>query len=358
MVVDWQFNADALVNIAKGTATSMLSALLNGMITPLTHELAKLGTSLTDSILGITQTKDIAGKITGGASNGGGLLGVLGGLFGGSGGALKNGTDEYGNIISVGGGVGGAGGISGALGSVGSFLGSTAGIATMGIGAAAAGIISWVKSQSHWEANDLVQNLQAPFDSAIAAIVDKITIGKEAGTLTQRDVLDAQQGEHELWNSINQAVETWRTAKGNSADRDKVASQFHQTEDAFMANQLAGIDALAHFHYWDTSYRDGSVNDAAASQLPHYAMGTPWVSRDGPAYLHRGEAVIPASANKSPGGVNVTVSPTYNFSLGSGAGNSRDFIEKIKWALKNNTQALAEAVARSVRDTGPGLATR
>ncbi len=333
MVTSWKFSWDGLLDTVKNTGKQMLDSLIGGFVKPFTDELSGIGTKLIGSLTGI-----------GGS---GGLGGILTGIIGGGTPQLPGGA--LGPVLP-------GGGVGGSLGSIGSFLGSTAGIATLGIGAAAIGITSWIKSQSHWEANDLVQNIQAPFDQAVATIVDKITVGKEAGTLKQLDVIEAQQGLHELWMQVQNTVETWRTAKGNSSDRNKVASQFHQTEDAFMANQLSGIDALAHFHYWDTTFRDGSVNDAAAATLPHYAMGTPWVPQDGLAYLHRGEAVIPASRNAGSTAT-MNVAPVYNITLGSGGSSRRDDIGELKWILKNNTQGIAEAVARAVRDMAPGLVT-
>ncbi len=334
MVTNWDFSWGGMLDTLKNTGKHMLDSLVEGFIKPFTDSLSTIGTSLIGQLTG-----------TGGS---GGLGGILTGILGGGTPHLPGGA--LGPVLP-------GGGTGGSLGSIGSFLGSTAGIATMGIGAAAIGITSWIKSQAHWEASDLVNNIQAPFDQAVASIVDKVTIGKQNGTLQQIDVLEAQQGLHELWMQVQNTVETWRTAKGNSSDRDRVASQFHGTEDAFMANQLSGIDALAHFHYWDTSYRDGSVNDAAAATLPHYAMGTPWVPQDGPAYLHRGEAVIPAAQNGNKNAVTVTVSPVYNLSVGGGGSTRKSDIDELKWIFKNNTNGVAEAVARAMRDMVPGLVT-
>ncbi len=356
MVDDWDFNAGALVDISKRTAESMLNALIKGLITPFTNSLADLGTSLTKSLLGIGGTGGsggIGGLLGGlGGSNGGGILGALGGLFKGGTGAidLSGVGDATGTVFSVPGTSGGA------LGGIGSFLSSTTGLATLGIGAAVGGVISWIKSQAHHEADDLVDNIQAPFDTNFASLVDMVTNEFNAGTQNQRDLVIAQVGMHELWTAVNATVEQWRTAKGNSSDRNKVASQFHGTEDAFVSTQLKWIDDTAKYYFWNNPYRDGTLSDSEASQLPHYAMGTPWVPQDGLAYLHRGEAVIPASRNAGSTAT-MNVAPVYNITLGSGGSSRRDDIGELKWILKNNTQGIAEAVARAVRDMAPGLVT-
>ena len=47
-----------------------------------------------------------------------------------------------------------------------------------------------------------------------------------------------------------------------------------------------------------------------ARKLPEYAQGTPYVPENGYAYLHKGEAVIPADSNKS--GPAIIINATYN----------------------------------------------
>jgi hypothetical protein len=41
--------------------------------------------------------------------------------------------------------------------------------------------------------------------------------------------------------------------------------------------------------------------------VPRYAQGTPYVPNDGLAFLHKGEAVIPASMNGGGGSVRIEV---------------------------------------------------
>ncbi len=294
------------------------------------------------------------GGILGSVGGSGGVLGSLGGLVGGSGAAAGEwasiGAD--GSVIASGSGA--AGGAAGAGGGLFSELGAFAtNPITLGVAAAVIGAISWVKSQAHWEANDLVQNIQAPFDKQWAAIYDTITTKQADGTLTQIDLITAQQGLHGLWKQVSDSVEQWRTAKGNSADRNKVATQFHETEDSLIGSELKNVDALTHFHYWDTSYRDGTVNDAAVANLPHYAMGTPWLGQDGPVFAHQGEAIIPAASNPWGPGGNMRYATAGAQDPGRAGGNMTvtfgDMHFHIDGSASNDPEVLAERTYQLVR---------
>lgn len=111
MVVRGKFHFDTFKEIARDTASNMLSSFLKGFIEPFTSKLAglagRIGGGLADALFG-------------GSSGGGGISSVLGGIFGG--------------------GSGGAGGILGKiLGGGGGDMGGDAAMAAGGPMAAAAG---------------------------------------------------------------------------------------------------------------------------------------------------------------------------------------------------------------------------
>ena len=54
----------------------------------------------------------------------------------------------------------------------------------------------------------------------------------------------------------------------------------------------------------------GNTPTNRARKLPEYAQGTPYVPENGLAYLHKGEAVIPAGQNSN--GPAIIINATYN----------------------------------------------
>ncbi len=286
MIVSGRLSFESLTSIAKNTATSILSAMLDGMIRPLTNELAKLGTSLTVSLLGLTQTKNpITGAVTGAIPGGGGLIG----LFGGGGNPIPGQTPQ--GLANAGFTAGGTTTTGGET-SAGLFGGAGAATAAAGIAAAATGIAGIIYSflgTAHNEANDLVGNFQNPFNQQFMGLIGAVNDGAKAGTLTPDNLVYADNQAHSLWEQVLNAVDVWwhtpiSTGFGIPAkispDRQKVAGQFLDTELPFVNGWLGTLDQAA-----------------ATGQFPAFKTGTPYVSNDGLAYLHQGEAVIPASQN-------------------------------------------------------------
>lgn len=164
MIRKTKFDFKSLVDIAKDTATGMLSAFVSGLISPLTDSVARMGKKLAGSIADMV----FGGKKSGGGGvadlAGGGILEDIKGIFGG--GKKSAVPDLTGGVSAVGGAVGsgvGAGmkGVAGTLSSVASvagIAGSVADLVTFGVdmyGRATAGRHSedqLVKSQTAFDA--------------------------------------------------------------------------------------------------------------------------------------------------------------------------------------------------------------
>ncbi len=84
-----------------------------------------------------------------------------------------------------------------------------------------------------------------------------------------------------------------------------VQEQIKALQDA-ISEQVAIIRALQ----GDTSAILGNTPTNRARKLPEYAQGTPYVPENGLAYLHKGEAVIPAG--QSSNGPAIIINATYN----------------------------------------------
>lgn len=280
MIVHGKFSMDALVKIAESAGKSMLTAFLDGLIRPLTDELAKLGTKLTDTILGITQTQDAAGKSTGGLLNGGGLFGLLH-IGGGSnaGDATKALGDGVQGPVLPGGGSGGSGSSGGGSGMGGAL--EVAGIsAAVGIGAAL--ITSWYKNLAHFKANELVKNFQEPFDRKFQEEVGIISDAWYSGTLSKGDAQSADDQLHQLWGNTKGAVSDW--AAGDSK-KETVRNQFLATEAQYTKPTLDWVDAI-------------TMELGGHKSVQSFAVGTPYVPYDMLAMIHQGERVVPAAQNR------------------------------------------------------------
>ncbi len=352
MVVSWDFNASSMIDIAKRTATSMLSAMLDGMIRPLTNELAKLGTSLTDSLLGLTQTKNpVTGAVTGAIPGGGGLLGAVGNLIGGGSNPIPGQTAE--GLANAGFTAGGTTATGGEA-SAGLFGGAGAASAAAGIAAAAVGIGGIIYSflgNAHVSADELVQSFQNPFDSQFGALIGAVNEGIKSGSMSASDLASADQQARSLWEQFSMAVTNWSNEKIQTGfgtpfqvdkNRQKVAQQFYDTENPFVGGWLSWLDANA-------------AAAAAGGQLQSFAVGTPYVERDMLAMIHKGEAIIPADQNTGGmGGVNVTID-----ARGSNMSEQqwRKIAEYTAECIKNNTRGVGHTVARAMKNQMPSVVT-
>jgi len=305
MVVHGKFSMDSLKSIAQDTAESMLTSFLKGLISPLTDHLAQLGTKLGDII---SSALGIGGSVA-------------------SGGAAAGAAGAAGTAGTAGGG--GLGAIGGLL--TNPITGIIAGLA--------AGAIGWVKSQAHWEANDLVQNLQNPFDQKFGQLYNLAATNQD--TLSGADMMSAHDAMWSLWQATIDSVQAWA---GSSSDRQRVASQFFETEIPVVGPALQEILDLA--------------NNRLMQGL---ATGTPLVTREGPFYLHAGEAVIPADQNPNAGGSGMggDLYLTVNVASGSRASalEIREQLEQWVDDFNGNVRGIKTAVTAGVKSHWDSVVT-
>ncbi len=360
MLESGKFNMGALVDVAKSAGDSMLKAFLDGLIKPFTDELAHLGASLTQTVL---KAVGIGGGATG--PGGAGSLGnLLGGIFGGGGGtpAVPQGWVPDGGSIYGG---SGGGSSSGGGGGGGSSLGSAfegIGIGA-GIGLAIAGITSLYKNMAHFKADELVKNFQAPFDTNFANVITAVSNALNDGSLTTNDAQQADNDMYTLWQMASKGVDQWSV--GDSG-REKVAGQFHATEDTFVQGWLDWIDSIT----VGLGGKKGTIYS--------FDVGTDSLDMDRIIQAHAGEMIIPADKNPANGvmgwtGAGMTNNNSndqsqvvnnheWNINIGEGSRMTilefRDIlIPELKNIISNNTRDISTAIALKTKRLFPGLET-
>ncbi len=283
----------AFADLGKSLAESFFKSFTSELLSPVTSAMAELGRSAAQALSGVLTGSSGAG---GGSSGGGGLLGsIIGALpgIGGGGGATPaglaySGFSEAGSaglspsqIVGAGGSA--AGGAAGAA-SFGSTL--AAGAASAGIGIAASyGLqiaMDWYKNLPHFKQNELVHNIQTPFDQSFSNIIGAVTDGLNNGTLTVSDAQLADDHMYTMWAATSAAVNNWAAGDSN---KTKALTGFHATEDNFVRGWLDWIDSIA----IGLGGHKGSIYS--------FDVGTPFVDRDQLAYIHRGEMITPAANN-------------------------------------------------------------
>lgn len=144
---------------------------------------------------------------------------------------------------------------------------------------------------------------------AMDEAAEKMMGVKEVGTDAFADLTAAVKG----WGNAftDTLADMVMTGKANFADlansiiRDLVRIQIQKSiTDPIIKGGTSFLDKLFKGGGGGGGYGD-TVGVAAG--VPQYAQGTPWVPNDGLAYLHRGEAVIPAGMGMSGGGVTVNL---------------------------------------------------
>jgi len=166
-------------------------------------------TALPGGVTGIAPSAEVLASVGSPAAGGGGFVG----------GIKSAGSAAYGGIKSAGAAL--SSGVTATAEVIGSALGigAAGGALVLGGGAVAAIAIPWIKSQAHWEANDIVQNFQNPFGEVIintAELVDSGGMEVQAGI----DFLKSN------WKTYKAEVKKWA---GNSSDKNLVMRQSFKT---------------------------------------------------------------------------------------------------------------------------------
>ena len=152
------------------------------------------------------------------AINTAGTLGSLALLGGGSGAAGAAGGGTIGILhpvtgALVTGGKAGAAAAGGAMKTLGALATNPI---TIGAAAAGLGVMGWLKSQAHWEANDAVKNFENPFHYEFLAPLSQAL---DSGRIQPEEAVQLLD---ENWDLYQQRIRQWA---GDSSDRKKVAQQ-------------------------------------------------------------------------------------------------------------------------------------
>lgn len=134
-----------------------------------------------------------------------------------------------------------AGGGAAASGGFGSTIAAFAtNPATIAVAAAIAIGVAVIKSQAHWEANEMVQKFENPFASSfIYPMHQAFFQAAEAGKLSAEQAQSALQEFQAGWEEYQQKANSWA---GNSSDKKLVATQSINNLKGLIANIIAGMN--------------------------------------------------------------------------------------------------------------------
>jgi hypothetical protein len=222
MVVDFKFTSASLIGIAKQTAEGMLSAFLSGLIHPLTSALGSLGAGLSNSLMGaLGKGAGIGGAMIPGT----GFLSAFKGLFGGGAPAGEKAvSDAAGNLTSAG-SAGGAAGFG---------LFGLSGAATLGIGAAIAGVgllVNHFVGQGRRAENAFTSGSQGQFDKDLGNVFNQFQSQRAGGTLTLDSATALQKQITDLLSGITDDANAF-AAKGKT-EKKVIDNFFAQQQQLF-----------------------------------------------------------------------------------------------------------------------------
>lgn len=303
---------DQMIGVAKKTAEGMLQAFLAGLLNPLTNELVSLGKQLSDFL-----TKAITG-----AAGGGGVTGSI----------VSQGTSAGAGTITQ------TGGLSGVGGAIGSALTNPWVLAGAGV---AAGVTAWLKSQAHWEANTVVQNIENPFWQAWGQILPTDNLAALAALPADQAKqiyanLDAMNQNYlALVNEYSKGgSDEYRVSQQSLANTQShvmaVENALNQAINSGSATSMtSGIDmnvgTSGNDAYRNLLGLDQQTYDRLFPPPPQAAEGG-YVKETGAVIVHQGEHITPKGQ----------ASITLNFNIGTLSGGRQGY-EELMNMLRNNT---------------------
>jgi len=312
-------------------ASKALASLVEGLFSPVTKYLNKLGKELGDWMTGLLGGESDGFQLPGFSGWGGG------GSSGSSGGSGVGGAGS--TISGIAGGIGGAAGIveglrmggwAGAATTIGSatLAGASIGSIVPGIGTAVGALIGamWssiglgignlIAGPNSYEAlaKEVKRDLGVSIShQEIKAFMDSMGIS-ESKAWDHRVEIEQSPMFMAYLMAMGEKPETKWEAMDYGLDMAKATGHWGPYNDIYgnwVGNELKLSETIIP---WRNMLIAGATYpDGYWSNLPKYEQGTPYVPEDGLAYLHKGEAVIPADKNR--GGVVININaPTYGIS--------------------------------------------
>lgn len=198
---------DQAVGAAERFGTKLMENFLGKVFAPLKVAFDNLWNDVFNNTLGKI-LDDASSRISGLITK---ALGIGGGGAGGAAGSAGG---------AVAGGIGGGGTAGGASASaqLGAFLTNPI---TIGVAAAAIGVIALIKSQAHWEANELVQQIENPFWQQWGSILPS----DNPGTLAALPMSQAESTGERLKAMNDRYLALVQAFAGGGSDEARVAQQ-------------------------------------------------------------------------------------------------------------------------------------
>lgn len=177
---------------------------------------------------------------------------------------------------------------------------------------------------------DYAQSWEAGVKTAVSGYLDEIedmaSKSNDIVTKTFRGMEDA----------LVDFVKTGKLDFKSLADSiitDIIRIQVQQTIMKPLASAMSEGGGL--FDIFGKIFGGGGASDGgifSGLSLPQYATGTPWVPQDGPAFLHKGEAVVPAEFNRGGTGASpraVSITNHYTFDSRTDQGYIMQAVEQM-----------------------------